>query len=195
MMDTVCSTIEAILFVASRPLSAADIARRSNTDVSVVEEAIALLISKKNTPESGVWVMQAGDTYTLASAPHAAESVAGFLRDEAAGELTKAQLETLTVIAYKGPITRSELEELRGVNCAIILRILLLRDLIGQEDGPLEPLYSVSVTALAHMGIVSVSALPEYDVLHSGSHTVREDATGAVPSVTDTQQKMVEDDI
>ena len=93
--------------------------------------------------------------------------VEGFIRDEIAGELTRAQLETLTVIAYRGPITRPELEQIRGVNCAIIVRNLLMRGLLDERDAvqKLLPVYTVSVEALRHLGVDSVRELPQYELL------------------------------
>ena len=170
MSYSLSSTLEAILFVSSRAMTVSELSKAAQKTAEEVQEALQILANEKNIEENGIWLMDTGSAYVLSSAPHMAGAVSSFIRDEAAGELTKAQLETLTVIAYKGPMTRSEIEQLRGVNCAVILRILLVRDLIAEEDGPLEPLYSVSSTALAHLGVTSARQLPEYEELHNHEH-------------------------
>ena len=83
-------------------------------------------------------------------------------------ELTRPSLETLTIIAYRGPITKPEIEQIRGINCSLILRNLALRGLIEEADDAarLQPVYTVSVKFLRHLGIHAASELPQYEDLH-----------------------------
>ena len=108
----------------------------------------------------------------MATNPDNAEVIEQFVHDEAAGELTKAQLETLTVIAYRGPITRPELEQIRGVNCALIIRNLLLRGLIVEKEdtSQLTTVHALSFEALRHLGITSPAELVDYVALHTHEH-------------------------
>ena len=78
------------------------------------------------------------------------------------GELSRPSLEALTILAYRGPLTRPELEQIRGVHSSLILRNLLLRGLIEEkEDARLgQPLYSVTLDFLRHIGLASVEELP-----------------------------------
>lgn len=163
------SQIESILFVASKPLSAGVIAKALKTKEAEVKEALEDLKSKYNHEGSGIHILSEGNKYQMATNPNNAEVIAEFVRQEAAGELTRAQLETLTVIAYRSPITRPELEQIRGVNCAIVLRNLMIRGLIEEssEEDKILPVYNISFEALRHLGLRNVSELSDYEELHA----------------------------
>ena len=164
--------LESILFVASKPLSIKQLAKALGRNAGDIEEAIETLKMKFNREESGIHLFIEGDSIRMGTNPDHAETIEIFVKDEVAGELTKAQLETLTVIAYRGPITRPEIEQIRGVNCAVILRNLLMRGLIEEEqdDSQLSVVYRLSHEALSHLGITSASELSEYETLSSHEH-------------------------
>lgn len=166
------SKIESILFVASKPLSFKIIARAIGKNETETEELIKTLKMKYNQIESGIIIMQDGDEVQMATNPINIDVVESFVKEEISGELTRAQLETLTVIAYREPITRPELEQLRGVNCALILRNLLLRGLIEEKESAekIMPVYTLSFEALRHLGIASSSDLPDYETLRKHDH-------------------------
>ncbi len=178
------SHIESILLVASRPLRYSDIAQALDADTSVVAEVIEELKARYNTESSGIHIFVVDDTVRIGTNPAHAAVVEQFMKDEIAGELPKAQLETLTVIAYRGPITRAEIEQIRGVNCSVILRNLLVRGLIEerQDEASFMPVYTLSFDALRHLGLTSISELPEYDTLRTHAHI---DAVLAVEEPTD----------
>ena len=85
-----------------------------------------------------------------------------------AGELTRPSIETLTIIAYRGPITKPEIEQIRGVNCSLILRNLLMRGLVEESESVerLQPVYAISADFLRHLGLHAISDLPDYATLH-----------------------------
>ena len=167
MNDLACH-VESILFVASKPLSAKSIAKALNVNVEEVQVVFQELISRHNTPASGIHILANGDEVQMTTNPASHESVVQFVENETVGELTKAQLETLTVIAYRGPVSRPELEQIRGVNCAVIIRTLLMRGLIDEAEGVgLLPVYRISVDALRYLGISSPMELPNFDTLHA----------------------------
>ncbi|MEK7065165.1 MAG: SMC-Scp complex subunit ScpB, partial [Patescibacteria group bacterium] len=155
---TILSQIESILFVASAPLSVRQLAQAVKVKEDEVKLALADLQAKYNLPESGIHLVQVDDKAQMATNPENAGVVDLFIKQEAVGELTRAQLETLTVVAYRGPITRPELEQIRGVNCALILRNLLIRGLVEEEEktDKLLPTYVLSMEAMRHLGIASV---------------------------------------
>ena len=163
------SQIESILFVASKPLKAKQIAKAIQKDVSEVEEALETLKMKYNHQDQGVHVLHEADHFQMATNSENSDVVDLFIKDEVSGELTKAQLETLTVIAYRGPITKPELEQIRGVNCTLILRNIQMRGLTEQSDiqDKILPVYNLSINALRHLGISSASELPDYETLHA----------------------------
>ena len=179
------SQLEAILFVAGKPLTPVAMAKTLQTEVEAVRDALSTLADRYADPDSGLVLVDTGAEVQLTTRAEHVEIVERYTTQEIMGELTRAQLETLTVVAYQGPITRPELETIRGVNCAIIVRNLLLRGLIEEDDATdkLMAAYRVSVTALRHLGIANVTDLPDYATLHQHPHL-----TGtAVVEVSETE--------
>ena len=168
MHQELLSQIESILFVASKPLAVKQIAKAVQKKSDEVEEALETLRMKYNHEDSGIHILQQGDQFQMATNLENSEVVDLFIKDEASGELTKAQLETLTVIAYRGPITKPELEQIRGVNCTLILRNLMLRGLVEEveDETKILPAFSLSLEALRHLGVDSATKLPDYEELH-----------------------------
>ena len=115
-MSQLPAKVETILFVASKPLSVKKIAKALEVDVSKINATLEILRQKYNHPESGIVILQNNDEWQMASSPDNREAAEEFLKAEVSGELTRPQLETLTVISYCGPITKPELEQIRGVN-------------------------------------------------------------------------------
>jgi segregation and condensation protein B len=164
--------IEAILFVASKPMRIASIAKIVQISAEEVHTILEQLHDAYEARGAGIALAQSGDMVQLVTAPACVELVSQFQEKELTGELTKAQLETLTVIAYQQPITRPELEDIRGVNSSVILRTLLLRGLIVESQSPQDifPVYELSIDALRGLGITAVTDLPEYEALHKHPH-------------------------
>lgn len=175
------SNIESILFVASKPLSAKKIAgvlKINENEALLVLEGLA---SEYNTQESGIVVLRNNDEWRMAANPANMDVAENFLKAEISGELTRQQLETLTAVAYCGPITKPELEQIRGVNCGIILRNLMMRGLIKEAEDPanLLPTYEVTMDFVRHLGVNKLSDLPEYAELHKHEYIVRTKDGGA----------------
>lgn len=161
------STLESILFVAGKPLSVQKLAK---VLASTTDDVLAALLELKAKygGESGVVLLQNSDEWQLVSNPENIAATEQFVKAEISGELTRAQLETLTVISYCGPITKPELEQLRGVNCSLILRNLLIRGLVKESDASgLLPAYEVTMEYLRHLGLSSLAELPDYAELHN----------------------------
>ncbi|PIR76473.1 MAG: SMC-Scp complex subunit ScpB [Candidatus Magasanikbacteria bacterium CG10_big_fil_rev_8_21_14_0_10_42_10] len=164
---TLLSTLESILFVASKPLTIVQLAKALDTTKEHIADALETLILKYNHDDSGIHILREIDTVQMATNPAHADVIEGFVKHDVSGELPKAQLETLTVIAYRSPITRADLEQIRGVNCAIILRNLMMRGLVEQYDSSddILPTYVLTMDALSALGIADTSHLPQYDIL------------------------------
>jgi len=170
---SVKSEIESLLFVSSRPLSAKRLAEASGHSKKEVEEALEALAAEYDARDaSGVMLLRNGDEVQMATAPDNAEMVKTFLKDESFGELTRPALETLTIVGYRGPLTKAELEQIRGVNCSLILRNLMIRGLVetegGKTDDPTAPAtYRVTFDFLRYLGIRQMSELPDFENLRS----------------------------
>ena len=166
------SQLESVLFIASKPLSRQELGKSLGVELSALEEAIVALKDQYNDPASGIHLVDTGSDVQMVTNPANSEIVEEFTKQELMGELTRAQLETLTVVAYQGPITRPEIEAIRGVNCSIILRNLAVRGLVEEETSldKLMSAYRISVTALRQLGVASASELPDYETLRQHPH-------------------------
>lgn len=177
--------IESILFITNKPLSAKKLAELTSASDGDVEHAIALLQEKYNAPESGIRLLKNGTNVQLATAPDSAEVVEEFLKSELTGDITKPQLETLTIIAYRGPILKSELEQIRGVNCSLILRNLQIRGLVEMtsSEKDKQSQYQITMDFMRFLGIDSVSDLPDYERLsrHENIEAILESASAQEP--------------
>ncbi|MDO8625942.1 MAG: SMC-Scp complex subunit ScpB [Candidatus Magasanikbacteria bacterium] len=182
-MNELVRKIETILFVAGKPVSVKKLAK-----VLVVTEAAisaALLeLTNKYPAGAGVVLFNSGDEWQLVSNPEERELAEQFIKAEASGDLTRPQLEALTVVAYSGPITKPELEAIRGVNCSLILHNLLIRGLVEEREDSLEllPTYEVTMEYLRHLGVERVTELPDYATLHAHDYITK--ALAAEPSAS-----------
>ncbi len=175
------SKIESILFVASKPLSVKNLAKHLAVPKEDIVFVLQELFLKYNGPEAGVILLQNNDEWQMVSNPNNKEVTENFVKAEITEELTRPQLETLTVISYCGPITKPELEQIRGVNCSLIIRNLMMRGLVKETESPtaLIPTYEVSMDFLRHLGLSSLSELPDYAELHKHEYISKLDDTNA----------------
>ncbi len=159
--------IEAVLFVETKQVSFGVLAKQIGVNTEEVAQAIESLVGLRNVAGSGIHVLVHDQQVSLVTNPAHAQLVQGILKEELSGELTRPQLETLTIIAYRGPLTRLEVEQIRGVNCQIILRNLQMRNLIEEVEGDLVATYRVTSEFLKTLGLTSISALPEYEAFRN----------------------------
>lgn len=154
--------IESLLFFKGEPVTAGFLAK--TLGVSEDEARSGLTDLEQSLSGRGIVLMQNGDEYMLASSPEMGQTIEGLLKEELSKELGKAGLETLATVLYRGPISRSEINYLRGVNSNYILRALLVRGLIEKVDqGGRSTAYQPTFELLSYMGVSKVSDLPEYD--------------------------------
>lgn len=175
------SQIEAILFYSAEPVQLDFLVKALNIEgdedaETVVRRAIDdLEVSLK---DRGVRLIMEGDKITLGTAPEVAELIENIKRRELDRDLGKAGLETLTIVLYRGPVSKSEIDYVRGVNSGFILRNLLIRGLIERLPNPNDKrtfLYTPSIDALSHIGISRVSELPQYNEVAHKIDTFEED--------------------
>ena len=168
-MANLADTIESLLLVSNRPLQVRELANLCEASPEHVDQAITQLAQQyAQRPSGGIIFQRSGSQVQLATNGACTSVVQRFLKAETTGELTRAQLEALTIIAYRGPVTRAELEQIRGVNCAIILRNLQVRGLVEAQDDRQAAIlrYVVSLEFLRSLGFSSVVELPDYQRLH-----------------------------
>lgn len=160
--------VEALLFVAEGPLRAEDLARALGCDVEDVHAALERL--QASLAGRGLRLACAGHRIQLVTAPGAADAVARFLGGDPSTRLSAAALETLAIIAYRQPVTRAQVEAIRGVNSDGVIRTLVARGLV-ETVGRLEQvgrpeLLGTTLEFLQYFGISSLGelpALPEFE--------------------------------
>ncbi len=165
-------TLESILFAGARPFSIRRLSELTGSSPDNIEAALKALDERLAT--SAIMLQRVGSDVQLVTRPEHAEVVKQVAADEVTGELTRASLEALTILAYRGPLTRPELEQIRGVHSSIILRNLELRGLVEEkEDKRLgQPVYAVTFDFIRHLGLKSVEDLPRYEELRGHENVV-----------------------
>jgi segregation and condensation protein B len=163
--------IEALLFFYGEPMALDRIAKLLEVKRDVCRELIDRWSAALSLDAGrGLMLLQNGDTVQLVTKPSLKVIGEKLVKEEFREELTPAGLETLSLIAYLGPITRPRIDYIRGVNSSFIVRNLLMRGLIERtqsaEKGHLFE-YRTSVDFLKHMGVSGIRELPEYERYHA----------------------------
>ena len=157
--------LEALLFVAERPLSRREIAALAGTDRATVDERLGDL--EVSLRDRGIRLLIDGDRVELATAPEGGALVAHYVGADAV-RLSPASLETMAIVAYRQPVTRAAVDRIRGVDSDYTVRTLLHRRLIvelGRSSAPGRPfLYGTGFDFLERFGLTSLDELPPLDV-------------------------------
>lgn len=161
------SKIESLLFISAKPMSSRQLADLLKAKPKEIEDAGDELVEDYKNNKRGVQIVKNGQKYQMVSAPENAKVVQEFISDETSGELSRPSLETLTIIAYRGPISKIDIDRIRGVNCSLILRNLMLRGLIeSREDKKKgDAYYNVTFDFIRFLGINDIKELPDYERL------------------------------
>jgi len=156
----------AILFTSGRPLKLKDLAKILEADASALKTALEK--ASDELKESGIILLENGGEYQLATNSKYSTQVKNFLNAELREKLTDATVEVLAIIAYRQPISKAEIEAIRGVNSQYSIRNLLMRGLIEKVTNPNDArsfLYQTTTEFLMHMGLASAKDLPEFEKL------------------------------
>ena len=162
------SAIESMLFVSGEPISLGKIAKVAEVPVSEVEEALSLLQAEYGENKRGISIIRKEQEVQMGTNAENSHLVDKLVKSEIQENLSRAALEVLAIIAYRGPITRMEVEAIRGVNCSFTVRSLLMRGLLERIDNPKDNrgyLYKISFDFLKKLGIDSIDKLPDYETL------------------------------
>jgi segregation and condensation protein B len=165
--------LEAILFLADEPVSAASLALVVERSRGQVEAALAQMAEGYEERGSGLLLRQVAGGWRLFTHPDVAPYVEHFVLSSRHARLTKAALETLSIVAYKQPVTRHQISAIRGVNSDGVLRALADRALVeevGRDDGPGRALlYGTTAEFLERLGFASLADLPPIGPLLAGA--------------------------
>lgn len=176
-VDQVARTLEALLVVASRPLSVADLAVAVEDDVERVETALRLLGERYREGRSGIVLERVAGGYAFRASRDAAEACARLVERPTQRSLSRAALETLAIVAYLGPCTRPDITRIRGVSADAAVAGLVERGLIaeaGRESGAGGALrYATTPLFERVFGLESLSQLPRLDDLGEQADEIR----------------------
>ena len=159
---TLENLVESLLFVADGPVPVSQLA--AALDVRPQQAKAALLALEESSQERGLQLQQNNGRVQLTSHPLAAAAIEQFLGLDSQQRLSSAAVETLAIVAYRQPVTRPQVDGVRGVNSDRVLKNLLFKGLIeevGRSEGPGRPiLYGTTSTFLQHFGLASLRELP-----------------------------------
>ena len=168
-MENLSAVIEAILFVSGDPVRLDALAHAMNLTVSEMDEALSSLSDHLALENRGIQVNRSGETVFLSINPRYATQVEAFLQPLQKQPLSQAVLETLSIIAYRQPVTKGDIEAVRGVKCDYSVQSLLTKGFI-EECGRRETLgrpilYGTTDKFLQHFGMETLADLPSIEAL------------------------------
>ena len=176
-MENLESVIESIVFVAGEAISVSDLCVKFDVKPKEVEKAVNNL-KKKYDEKSGIQILFFNNKIQFSSNPKNVDYVTTVLNPIRQRNLTKATLETIAIVAYKQPVTRLEIEEIRGVNSDYAINVLLehkLIEIVGRKDTVGKPsLFGTTDEFLKRFDISNISELPKYEDLISQIEKIRE---------------------
>jgi segregation and condensation protein B len=185
--ERVQAILEGLLFVAGPPLPLDQIEKVTGIAPDVAEPQLRALQERYQPGKAGLVLHEVGGGWQFRSGPESAEFVRRFLQIKPQ-RLTKPALETLAVIAYRQPVTRPEIEDIRAVDCGAVLKALLERKLIkilGKKEEPGHPLlYGTTREFLEFFNLKNLASLPtlrEFQELSEESRQIVEEQTGEKP--------------
>lgn len=155
--------LESFLFISSSPVQVAQVKALFGIEDKIIESAFEELTAKYAAADGGLRIIKVAEGYRLSTTPEVAPHIKKFFKDQRS-RISRASLETLSIVAYKQPVARSDVEFIRGVNVEGALGTLLERGLIriaGRKDAPGRPiLYGTTRLFLEHFGLNTLKDLP-----------------------------------
>jgi segregation and condensation protein B len=176
-LDQLARTIEALLVVASQPLSEAELAEAAADDSERVEAALGLVRERYSEGRSGIVLEHVAGGWAFRSAREAAEACARLFEKPAQRNLSQAALETLAIVAYLGPCSRPDIARIRGVSADSAVANLAERGLIaeaGRDDAAGAIRYRTTPLFERVFGLESLSQLPRLDDVGASTEQIRE---------------------
>lgn len=165
-MNQLATQIHSLLFVASKPMSIKQLAKFTNSSETEVTTSLQELA--EYCQNSGVILLDTGSQFQLATTSENTNLITDFLNSDLREQLTDATAEVLAIIAYRQPISKAEIESIRGVNSQYSVRALLMRGLIEKITNPNDArsnYYQITTEFLQQLGISSINDLPSFEEL------------------------------
>jgi segregation and condensation protein B len=155
--------IEGVLFYKTAPVKKADLTALFTVSPEALNAALAIL--RERLEGGATRLVETTDDVQLVTAPELSETIGALRKEEQARDIGKAGAETLAIVLYRGPVSRSDIDRIRGVNSGYILRTLATRGLIERSTSQKRVEYQVTPRLLRHLGITDKRALPGYEVV------------------------------
>ncbi len=164
MINKLSQKIESLLFYKNEPTKIRELVGILKVGESEILEALAEL--RESLSSRGVRLMEKDDEVMLGTAPEFGEMIEALIKEDLNKDLGKAGLETLAIVLYLGPISKSRIDYIRGVNSGFILRNLMVRGLVERISNPQDQrsfLYKPTFELFSHLGITNITELPYYE--------------------------------
>ncbi len=158
--------IEGLLFIAGEPMALSELIKLLEKTEEEVKKAIDYLKEDYLNNQRGLTLVENENSYQLTTHPDVSEIIAKYIKEILKEDLSPASLETLAIIAYKGPLNRMDIDNIRGVNSSFILRSLLIRGLVDRELDPHRGnayTYRPSFDLIRKLGLEKLEDLPDYE--------------------------------
>lgn len=155
--------IEAVLFYKTEPLKKDFLAELLSVSLEDIEVSLVLL--EKALEHRGIRITTTDTEVQLVTAPELANFIEEIRKEELRGDIGKAGAETLAIVLYRGPLSRADIDRVRGVNSTFILRNLLIRGLVERRAHPTDSrsfVYAVTPALLNHLGVTNRESLPDF---------------------------------
>lgn len=168
MAISLSAKLQAVLFYKAEPLSLKRLCQILKADENEVHAAINEL--REDLRGGGLALVEWEDEITLGTSKEVSGLIETLAKEELTKDLGKAGLETLSIILYQGPLTRAEIDYVRGVNSQFILRNLLIRGLIEKVENPKDQrsfLYKPTLELISYLGISRITDLPDYELVRA----------------------------
>ncbi|MDD5431317.1 MAG: SMC-Scp complex subunit ScpB [Candidatus Pacebacteria bacterium] len=165
-MDNLLAKIEAVLFAYGEPISLEKLAKILKIEMPVLESALDGLNAELTRQERGLMLARNSGKIQLVTKPELTKLLEDIVKQEFTEDLTPAALETISIIAYAGPISWADIEYIRGVNSSFTVRNLLLRGLVERSIDPKRAnayIYTVSFDLLKRLGLSKIEELPDHE--------------------------------
>jgi len=162
--------IESLLFISGEPMSLKNLIKVLEVNEEEIKIAIESLKSDFSGQNRGLIIVENSDLYQLTTSPASSDIISKYLKAALKEDLTPASLETLAIISYKGPMTRPEIDNIRGVNSSFIIRNLLIRGLIERDLDVKKAnayVYKISFDLLHKLGLEKIEQLPSFQEYNS----------------------------
>ncbi len=174
--------IEAVLFYKAEPIKKTALAEIFDVDIEKLEENLTSLQSSLS--ERGITLVVTDTEAQLVVRSEYSELIDNIKKDELKKDIGKAGAETLAIILYRGPVSRAQVDKIRGVNSAFIIRNLLVRGLVEKRTNPQDSrsfLYAATPSLLNHLGIEKREDMPDFGVVMDSLDTFEEHANAEQP--------------